>query len=271
MITNSIVKKDSLPVDSKEKHIRNNSMKLYIYLLYISSLNFDSAYGRKHHIRQFQQKDFNINKIRVATGLDPKTILKYWEKLEHDNIIHYNGTLTLEEKEDCKTWKDGFKMRKKHPDSYYIINKPDKYRIIPTETIDKILHKFLVTELEFKIYLLLANIQEVTYHKNEPNFCVGYGDIIEMLDIAPHKNNRIAILKALYWLKEIDLIDFDIEQRKIGNFNKVMNVFKIKTINYYTNGGVLEYEFNKEDKTTDEQNKDKILEKYNTHLTQISV
>ena len=236
MITNNIVSKGSLPVDSDDRHIKKTSLKLYIYLLYISRVDYSS----KYHLRQFQQKDFTINKISKATQLDPKTIKKYWQILEREGMIRYEGVMSIKDERECnQSWEKTLQIRRRYKESYYTIIKPEKFRRIPKETIEKLIDTLSVSELELKIYILLANLQESYYYNKIDTCYVGCGDLLQMLDMSNQRKNRVEIIKSMYWLQEIGLIDFKIEQKKNNNFNQMINVFSILQVNYYTDGGCL--------------------------------
>lgn len=243
------VEKGSLPVCSKEDKVKENCMRLYIYLLSISKLDCATNESRKAGRRQFQQKDFSINKIHTDIGLDAKTIKKYWKQLEDDNLIRYEGQEDfvpyienggdLDDKERSKIltkqWETNFMKRKSNKNGYYSFTKPSKYRIIPKETIDKLLYKFEVSEMELKIYLLLGNLQEYCIYSGESHYDFNYADMIELLGLKNEKKNRLAILKSLVWLKEIKLIDFEIKEKKNGNFNQTVAYFHLNGVNFYTN------------------------------------
>ena len=97
MITNESVEKGSLPIVSKEKKVRDNCMRLYTYLVTLSIPDFSNSPSRKKGRRQFQQKDFTLNKIHNVLGIDPKTIKKYWHQLELDGLIKYVGGAPVNE------------------------------------------------------------------------------------------------------------------------------------------------------------------------------
>lgn len=147
MISNDTVEKGSLPIVSKEEQVSSHSMRLYTYLVLISQLDCSNATFRKEGRRQFKQKDFTLNSIKTNIGMDPKTTKKYWEKLEEEGLIIYEG------KEETHTedgrlidWPTRFMARKKNKNGYYSIKKPIKFRRIPKETVDKILKQYEVSE-----------------------------------------------------------------------------------------------------------------------------
>ena len=233
MISNETVEKGSLPIVSKEERVRNNCTKLYTYLVTISTLDYDNRLSREKGRRQFHQKDFTLNKIHDILGMDPKTIKKYWQQLEFDRLIRYVGPATYDYE---ISWDKNFMMRKTFPEGYYHIDKPEKFRKIPKETVTKILNEYLVSELELKIYLLLGNIQEYYYNKDEvQSIQITYKDLIVLLGMKNEKINRISIRKALVWLKEIGLIIFDYGKKKAGNFNFEIECINLLQVNFYIN------------------------------------
>jgi transcription initiation factor IIE alpha subunit len=120
-------------------------MRLYIYLISISHFN------GKDKPRVFSHRDFTINKIKEMLHMHPTTIKKYWALLEENGLIKYEGPRHYEE-----NWGKEFMARKKDGTTYYTIKKGTPYRIMPKETLDKIQYEYLVSELELKLYLLLA-------------------------------------------------------------------------------------------------------------------
>lgn len=231
MITNEIVEKGSLPIVSKEEKVRDNCMKLYTYLVTLSIPDFSNRASRERGRRQFQQKDFTLNKIHTILGMDAKTIKKYWQQLELDGLVKYVGGAKVDRN---LTWEKNFMARKKYPEGYYHIDRPEKFRKIPKDTVTKILQEYLVSELELKIYLMLGNVQEYYYNKGGvQNIQITYKDLIVLLGMKNEKQNRVAIKKALVWLKEIGLIVFEQDKRKAGNFNFEVECINLIQVNFY--------------------------------------
>ena len=230
MITNESVEKGSLPIVSKEKKVRDNCMRLYTYLVTLSIPDFSNSPSRKKGRRQFQQKDFTLNKIHNVLGIDPKTIKKYWHQLELDGLIKYVGGAPVNEE---LSWEKNFMNRKKYPEGFYHIDRPEKFRKIPKETVNKILKDYLVSEMELKLYLMLGNVQEYYYSRNISNIQITYKDLITLLGMKNEKANRVDIRKALVWLKEINLIKFEYTKRKAGNFNFEIECINLIQVNFY--------------------------------------
>lgn len=202
-------------------------MRLYVYLVSISK------FQGKEKPRFFTQKDFTVGKIHTVLGMHDRTIRKYWRILEESGMIKYEGTKIYAE--DQKEWNKAFAARKKISTGVYTINKGQKYRIIPRETLDKIQKDLLVTEEELKVYLLLANMQEhFCYMKTEPLFTVA--DLRELLKLSKKKENNKNILMALFWLSKIGLIEYEM-QDDVNNLGEPVYCICLKRVNYYTNGG----------------------------------
>jgi hypothetical protein len=64
--------------------------------------------------------------------MDERTIKRYWEMLELEGLIVYNGFF----KEDLSlSFKERWKIRNKNKNVYYEIPTPPKFRKIPKETL----------------------------------------------------------------------------------------------------------------------------------------
>ena len=127
---------ENLPVVSDEIEVQRNSMRLYVYLISIS--HFNGA----NKSRVFSHKDFTVNKIKEMLHMHPNTIKKYWQLLEINGLIKYEGPAMSVDDD----WDKGFMKRKKDGATYYSIPKATPYRIMPRETLDKIQYDYLVDE-----------------------------------------------------------------------------------------------------------------------------
>ena len=257
MTTNETVGKGSLPIVSKEEKVKNNCMKLFTYLTTISTLDYDNVESRRKGRRQFQQKDFTLNKIHTVLGLDAKTIKKYWKQLEDDGLIKYAGAARYQYNYEL-SWDKNFMLRKKYPEGYYHIDRPEKFRKIPKETIDKILNEYFVSELELKIYLLLGNMQELYYAQGVSKVDFTYKDMINLLGLKNEKQNRVAIRKAIVWLGQIGLVDFLFSKKKAGNFNFDVECFTLQQVNFYVEDKMKDD--GKDTELLSQEDKEKILE-----------
>lgn len=118
---------ENLPIISDKQEVQKNSMRLYVYLVSISK------FEGKNKARTFTSKDFTVNKIYKILHMGPKTIKKYWELLELNGLIKYEGPA-----HSTVPWDDMLKVRKKDGGTYYSIPKKNPYRIMPRETLEKI-------------------------------------------------------------------------------------------------------------------------------------
>lgn len=227
-------KGESLPVVSDNEQVQKNCMKLYIFLVSISK------FMGRNKPREFSQRDFSVNHIREVTGLHDDTIKRYWKLLEDNKLVTYEGisfiNSELYNNGTFEDWKKYFMARKKYKAGFYKLPKNQTYKIIPRETIDKIQNDFLVEESELKLYLLLANMQEHFCYLKPPERLFTIPDLRILLKISKSKANNKKIFESLCWLKELDLIDYEIsyETNNLGTKN---TIFELKQVNFYTNGG----------------------------------
>ena len=105
-------RKNSLPVNSDDEKVKRNSMRLYLYLLSISAMNWEEKR------RQFRQSDFTINKIHEKLKMHSDTVINNWKLLEDCGWIKYEGP-----KNSSLPWKEEFKARKKNKLGYYSLRK----------------------------------------------------------------------------------------------------------------------------------------------------
>lgn len=229
METNAKQTKNSgLPINSEEEKVKKASMRLYVYLVSISQ------FGGKDKPRFFTQKDFTVNKIHNELGIHDTKVKEYWRVLENEGLIKYQGK-TVSRDAPRKDWEGDFMARKKNLAGVYHINKGQKYRIIPKETIDKIQKELLISEKELKVYLFLANMQEYfAYMEQEAYFSVS--DIRGMLGYSKKKENNKKIILFILWLKQIGLVEYS-EIKKKNNLGEYDTIIKLDKVNYYTKGG----------------------------------
>ena len=232
---------ENLPIISDNKEVQRNSMRLYVYLVSISKFN-----GRNKP-RVFSHKDFTVNKIKELLHMHPNTIKKYWGLLEQHGLIKYEGKQVR-----TLPWEQEFKERKKDGATYYSIPKPSPYRIMPRETLDKIQYYYAVSELELKLYLMLAEMQERFCYFQSCDRCFTIADLRGLLQLSKDASNNKAIIAGLMWLKKLNLIEYNITV-ETTNLGVKMSVFELKAVNYYTNGGELaEYLHTEGSKISDE-------------------
>lgn len=250
---NTQVKSGGLPVVSQDEQVQRNSMKLYIYLVSIST------FQGKNKPRIFTQRDFNVNKIHKATGLHDTTIKKYWRLLEENGLVKYEGPSSRGLSQ--KDWEKAFMARKNNKASYYSLPKSPhgyQYRIIPKETLDQFQKDFLLSEQEIKLFLLLANMQEQFCYMSAPERIFTIADLRILLGLSKDISNNKSIANSLFWLEKLNLIQYDIEQ-EINNLGKKVGTFHLKSVNYYTDGGDAFKCINNEEEKIPAELKEKIL------------
>ena len=219
---------EKLPVISDNEQVQRNSMRLYVYLISISKFN------GKNKPRFFLQGDFNINRIHKALDMHESTIKKYWKILEDEGLIKYEGQGI--KNLDQTMWNKRFMERKKNSTGYYTIPKREPYKIIPRETLDKMVNGFEVNEDELKIYLMLANMQEHFVYLSQPECLFSLKDLRELLSCSTKKNK--SIIQGLQWLRELGLVDYECIKKKNNLGEKSFSYFfKLNSVNFYTDGG----------------------------------
>lgn len=218
---------EKLPVVSNEEQVQKNCMKLYVYLISISNFaGIDKP-------RFFLQGDFNINRIHKTIGMHESTIKKYWKLLEDEGLIKYEGQSIKTPSQSV--WNKQFMERKKISATYYTIPKKTPYKIIPKETLDKMVKGFQVDDIELKIYLLLANMQEKFVYFDTPrDRRFSLKDLRELLGVS--KNQSKKIMQSLQWLKELNLIEYECKKEN-NNLGGISYFYELISVNYYTNGG----------------------------------
>lgn len=166
--------------------------------------------------------------------MDYKTIKKYWKVLEESGLVKYHGPAA----EYGQSWDEAFMKRKKYTMGYYELSKErTQYRIIPRETVDKIISKYQVTELELKLYLFLANLQEkaISFGYSECPFTLK--EARELMGYTKQNTTNKKLYLGILWLGKLNLIKYRVETKKNNNFNEQISYFVIEKVNYYTDGG----------------------------------
>lgn len=248
------VKNDGLPVVSENEQVQKNSMRLYVYLISIST------FQGKDRPRTFTQRDFTINKIHTLLEMHAKTVQKYWKLLEDNGLIKYEGPSSRAETQT--EWDKAFMERKKNKTSFYTIPKTPHgyiYRIMPRETLEKIQNEFAVSELELKLYLLLANMQEHFCYMSSPERIFNLSDLRELLKLSKKVENNKAILMGLLWLEKLNLIEYKVFYEE-NNLGEQCACFNLIAVNYYTDGGEIARHLNSKDGKLSNEIKAKILE-----------
>lgn len=239
-----------------DEKIKENSMKLYSYLICISCKG-----SSENQEKIFQQKNLMLSKIKLATGITDKTVKIYLYYLEKDNLIRYMGDIHHEyegkdgeiypyvletdfdlktskgrteykkaiEKTAFKTWTDRAKNEK---NGYYRVVKSTPYTPIPRETLIKLNEEFEATELEYKIYILCCRYRDICAEMGKEYKNLTFEDLRTVLDLKKHTDTNSAIRRALYFLRGIGLIEF-IEGVFTNRKGAEIPCFRLKEVNYY--------------------------------------
>ncbi len=221
---------ENLPVVSDNEQVQKNSMRLYIYLINLSH------FCGKNKPREFSQRDFTVNNIHEALGMHQSTIKKYWKILEDNGLIKYEGSQVFSQNQ--KDWDKYFTERKKNKAGFYTIPKREPYRIIPRETINKMQNQLEVSEIELKLYLLLANMQEHFCFMGTTDRSFTLADLRELLKMSKQVKNNKEIYLALLWLKEIGAIDFSYKEENC-NTGDNFKVFTLNNVAYYLKSSIV--------------------------------
>lgn len=243
--------KEALPVNTDNEKVNRNCMRLYLYLLSISAVNWQEKR------RQFRQTDFTINKIHESLNMHSDTVIKYWELLEQSGWVKYEGP-----RDYSKTWKEDFKARKKNRLGYYSLKKDQLYRLIPKETVDKIQTQYRVSEDELKLYLLLANLQERTLYYKQSCSQLTLKDLCDLRQVSVQDKTKKKLILELMWLRAIGLIDYSIEKIK-NNFGTETTVINLRDVYYYIKGGELKDILSEEGAIITDEIKNSILNSKN--------
>lgn len=230
MITNKNIKGE--PVFCENKHIKEKSLQIYTYLVCLSHLK-DSYSG----VRIFQQKDVVLSSIKKLFKMDERTIKKYWEKLEQDGLIHFNGRY----REDYKSsFNERWKIRNKHKDSYYEIPCPTPYRKIPKETLIELNEEKHADELTLKVYLILLNYQEISILNNKKTKAFTYTDLRDILGYKLHNDINKKLEEILNRLESWNLISIKTD-RILNKYGVSIPVFILEEVRFYIDYNIKNY------------------------------
>lgn len=272
-------KTKGLAIFSEEKLVKERSLKLYSYLVCRAYLrNKPNKFG--DNVRIFQQKDINLSQIKRILGFEERTIKKYWEQLENSGLIKFcphtwseqilidsgkideNGNKIMKENSFIERWKE----RNKHKETYYEIpiKQGQQFRKIPKETLIELNEICGVNELTLKIYVALANIQEMCIWEGWEYRRFTYSDIRDILDYSLHNDIDKKIASSLNVLKAFGLID--IEKDMIINSRGVkIQCFCLNQVNFYIDYDFKDYKNENEELISidaRDQIKNKIKEDY---------
>lgn len=228
MKSQKITKEDrAKPIVSEEEMIKKNSLKLFSYLTLISNLK--NKHGEE---RIFQQKDICLKDIQIETGLDPKTTKKYWELLEQDGLLSYNEPEGFPY-EYGRSFSEEWKVRQKFKYGYYSIPKPQQYRLIPELTIKRLVNDYKISELTYKVYIVLLNYQEHSILNGKAEKPFTYEDLRELLGYKKENATNKRLEASLIMLEGLGLIVIG-KDRGYNIRGATIPVFMLKQVNKYT-------------------------------------
>lgn len=270
MQTNSKTK--GLAVFSEEEKIRERSLRLYTYLVCHAFLrNKPNAFG--DNVRIFQQRDLNLSEIKRVLGFDPETTKKYLNGLEEEGLVKFcpRGweekiwTLDVNEKGEefnqKVPFKERWKIRNKHKDTYYEIPQPPLFRKIPKETLLDLNEYHHINELTMKIYILLINFQETCCYEGWNNMKFTYLDLRELLGYTCKVEINRKIEDCLNTLMSLNLIKLE-KGTFINEHGVEIKCFNLKQVNFYIDYEIKGYET--DDQAIISKDKKEIMHKYLT-------
>lgn len=248
---NTIMPKAAAPMPKAEEDIRNNSMKLYAYLVTIAGLA-----DYPDNTRMFRQKNLVLTKIYAATGITDKTVKLYLYYLEENGLIHYMGenrfvyrdrnkyeSFTEYRKDVQKYAFEVWSLRKKNKDSVYHIPRPTPYTPIPEVTLQRLNEDFKITELELDLYLFLCKYRDLCVKEGKKYKAMTYENIRDILGKKINAETDRTIFLALTFLEKIKLIGFTIGYTTNSKMAKIP-VFKITDVGYYIGEDIVSFENN---------------------------
>lgn len=235
----------------KEDDIKNNSMKLYSYLITIAGLA-----DYPDNTRMFRQKDLVLSKIKEATGITDKTVKLYLYYLEEHRLVKYRGECQFDflKLSDFKSSTDYriaaqnyaaevWKIRKQDKLSVYHIPRPIPYTPVPEITLERLNKDFQVTELELKIYLFCCSYRDACVKMQKKYKAMTYEQFRDILDLKKENFNNKKILNALCFLEKIGLISFKLGFTTNNKLAKIP-VFKITNVEYYIQEPIIDFSKN---------------------------
>lgn len=231
LITNKNVKGE--PIFCENEQIKERSLKIYTYLVCLSHLK-DTHSG----VRIFQQRDVNLSAIKRLFKMDERTIKKYWELLEADGLIHFNGRYHEDyEKSFVERWK----VRNKHKESYYEIPCPTPYRKIPRETLIELNEGKQVDELTLKVYMILLNYQEICILTSKTKKAFTYMDLRDILGYTTHNDINKKLENILNNLESWGLISIKTD-KILNKYGVSIPVFILEEARFYIDYKIKNYE-----------------------------
>lgn len=239
------------PMPKAEEDIKNNSMKLYAYLMTIAGVA-----DYPDNTRMFRQKNLTLTKIKEIVGITDKTVKLYLYYLEENGLVIYKGQSRFDfneyKQEDYEKFKDYrlavqdyaakiWKIRnKEEKDGVYYIPRPYQYTPVPEITLDRLNKDFQVSELELDIYLFLCKYRDECV-KNKQNYkAMTYENFRDILGLEKCSTTHKSIFCALTFLEKLQLISFSVGYYSNKKMAKIP-VFKITEVGYYIQEPLIEF------------------------------
>lgn len=249
MFMTRINPKCAAPMPKTEEDIRNNSMKLYAYLVTIAGLaDYPS------NTRMFRQKNLILTKIYDAIGITDKTVKLYLYYLEENGLVEYKGDNKFKYKnrnnyssfsdyrKDVQSYSSEiWKLRKKDKESVYYIPRPTPYTPVPEITLKKLNEYFKITEIELKLYLFCCKYRDLCVERNMNYKAMTYEDIRDILGLKKDARIDRSIFLALTFLEKLGLVHFSIGYTANSKLAKIP-VFKITDVAYYIGEKMVSFE-----------------------------
>ncbi len=112
--------------------------------------------------------------------------------------------------------------------------------------------------MELKLYLLLANMQEVFCYMKSPERVFNLSDLRELLKLTKSQSNNKAILMGLLWLEKLKLVEYETFY-EMNNLGEQSACFNLISVNYYTDGGEICKHLTENEGKLSEEIKNRIL------------
>jgi hypothetical protein len=247
---NRINPRAAAPMPKAEEEIKNNSMKLFAYLMTIAGLA-----DYPENTRMFRQKNLILTHIYNATGITDKTVKLYMYYLEENGLIVYKGEHKFDFSKFCisnyekfKDYRadivtysaDIWKLRKKEKDSVYLIPRPMPFTPVPEITLTQLNEDFHISELELKVYLFCCKYRDECVKTGKSYKAMTYEDFRTILDLKSHHDVNKEIFLALAFLEKLQLISYTIGYISNEKGAKIP-CFKITEVGYYIGEPLIEF------------------------------
>lgn len=222
--------KNTKPIFCDEKKLKKCSLRIYTYLVLLSNLK-DNVSGE----RIFSHRDLNLSQMERILKMNRRTIKKYMFELEKEYLLLYN--VRDNEYLELETNKERWEYRKHHKDTYYVLRYPERFRKIPQETLEFLVTNENISELTYKIYIVLTNYQEVAILNKKEKKYFTLQDIRDILDYEKHFDIDEKIRDSLCVLKGYGLIDCE-KTVFNNNYGTKIDAFILNQANFYVNESI---------------------------------